>query len=74
MRSWLFNYDQHHVRNYQSKEEEGLAGGSIFHTVSSFKLIEIPFYEHGGESLPCLSLMFPLSIIMNVFFMHRLSL
>lgn len=26
MGSWLFNYDQHHVRNYQSKEEEGLAG------------------------------------------------
>lgn len=25
-RGWLYNYDQHHVRDCQSKEEEGLAG------------------------------------------------
>lgn len=23
---WLFNYDQHHVSDCQTKEEEGLAG------------------------------------------------
>lgn len=51
-RGWLYNYDQHHVRDCQSKEEEGLAGKqeeeSQYLIVSSFKLIEIPFYEHRG--------------------------